>query len=94
MKTWLLQAAINIPGLPQVKFDDQAIANAASAAFVVAGAMTVLFIVIGAIRYATSAGDQAQINQAKNTILYAVIGLVISLSSFVIVQFVLGRITR
>lgn len=87
-------AQINVPGLPHVTLNDAAVANVAGAAFIVAGAMSTLFIIIGAIRYAVSAGDQSAITQAKNTILYAVIGLVISLSAFAIVQFVLGRLAN
>lgn len=92
MKQLLLLAQLHIDGLPQVRLDYITIANVVSATFVVAGGMSVLFIIIGAIRYAISAGDQNQITQAKNTILYSLIGLVISLSAFTVVQFVLGRL--
>ncbi len=52
------------------------------------GAIAVLMIVIGGIRYATSAGDSAAITGAKNTILYSVIGLVVAILAFAIVNFV------
>lgn len=81
---------LHIPGLPQVNADDAAIANVLSAAFIVAGAFSVLFIVIGAIRYAISSGDSSHLNGARDTILYALIGLVISMSAFAVVQFVLN----
>jgi len=44
------------------------------------------------VRYALAQGDPGQLKQARNTILYALIGLVIALSGFFIVQFVLGSI--
>lgn len=54
------------------------------------GAIAVIMIVVGGIRYALSGGDQAQITAAKNTILYAVIGLVVAILAYAIVSWVLG----
>jgi hypothetical protein len=58
----------------------------------VTGSVSVLMIVIGGLRYAISGGDQGAINSAKNTILYAVVGLIMSLMGYAIVNFVLSRI--
>lgn len=58
----------------------------------VIGALAVLMIVIGAMRYALSAGDQAQVTSAKNTIMYAVIALVVAVMANAIVNFVLTNI--
>ncbi|HEU5187189.1 MAG TPA: pilin [Candidatus Saccharimonadales bacterium] len=58
----------------------------------VIGAVAVLMIIIGAMRYALSAGDQAQVTTAKNTILYAVIALIIAVMANAIVNFVLTNI--
>jgi len=55
----------------------------------VLGAIAVIMIVIGGIRYATSNGESSQISSAKNTILYAVIGLIIAVMAYAIVNFVL-----
>lgn len=79
-------------GVPKVAANDQTFANIVSTTFLVIGGIAVLFLVIGAFRYIISNGDQGSITKAKNTILYAVIGLVISMLAFTIVQFVLGRI--
>lgn len=81
----------NTLGLPKVAADDATWGNIVGGAFIFAGAWAVLFIVIGAVRYAGSAGDQGLITKAKDTILYAVIGLVVSMLAFTGVQFVLGR---
>lgn len=54
------------------------------------GAISVIMIVIGGIRYSLSAGDQSAITAAKNTILYAVVGLVVALLAYAIVNWVLG----
>jgi hypothetical protein len=54
------------------------------------GAIAVIMIVIGGIRYTTSNGDSAGISGAKNTILYAIVGLVVAILAYAIVNFVLG----
>lgn len=56
------------------------------------GTVAVIMIIIGGIRYTVSNGDQAAITGAKNTILYAVVGLVVAIMSFAIVNFVLSRL--
>jgi len=55
------------------------------------GAVSVIMIIIGGIRYVLSGGDSTQITGAKNTILYAVIGLVVALLAYAIVNFVVTR---
>lgn len=55
------------------------------------GAVAVIMIVIGGMRYTVSQGDSAAITSAKNTILYAVIGLVVALLAYAIVNFVVTQ---
>lgn len=57
------------------------------------GAVAVIMIIIGGIRYTTSNGDSSQVTAAKNTILYGVIGVIIALLAFAIVNFVIGAFT-
>ena len=52
------------------------------------GAISVLMIIIGGVRYVTSSGDQAGTKGAKDTIMYAVIGLVVAFMAYAIVHFV------
>ncbi|MBN9398454.1 hypothetical protein BGO18_00180 [Candidatus Saccharibacteria bacterium 47-87] len=59
----------------------------------VAGALAVIMIIIGGIRYATSGGNASNVTAAKNTILYAIVGLIIAFLAFAIVNWVLGAIT-
>ena len=61
-------------------------------ALAVLGLVTTVMIIIGGVTYATSNGDTAKIKRAKDTILYGVIGLVIALLAFAIVNFVLDNI--
>ena len=56
------------------------------------GIVSVIMIIIGGIRYATSNGDSNNVTAAKNTIMYAVIGLVIAIFAYAIVNFVLTQI--
>jgi len=53
------------------------------------GAIAVIMIIIGGIRYTTSNGDASNTKSAKDTILYAVVGLVVAILAFAIVNFVL-----
>lgn len=53
------------------------------------GAIAVIMIVIGGIRYVTSNGESAAITSAKNTILYSVIGLIVAIMAYAIVNFVI-----
>jgi hypothetical protein len=58
----------------------------------VLGIVAVVFIIIGGINYATSQGDTGKVKKARDTILYAVIGLLVALFSFAIVTFILNGI--
>lgn len=53
------------------------------------GAVSVVVIIFAGIFYTTSIGDQALITKAKNTLLYAVIGLIVALIAYAIVNFVI-----
>ena len=57
----------------------------------IVGVVSVIMIIYGGFRYITSGGDSNGVTAAKNTILYAIIGLVIVALSQVIVQFVLTK---
>lgn len=71
---------------------DTVVNRVVSILFIIIGIISVLMIIVGGIRYATSNGDQSAIKSAKNTILYAVVGLVVALLAFAIVNFVVARI--
>ena len=59
----------------------------------IVGVVAVIMIIIGGLKYITSGGDSGNVTGAKNTILYAVIGLVIVALSQFIVRFVLQKVT-
>lgn len=56
------------------------------------GVIAVIMIIIGGIKYVTSNGDSASISSAKNTILYAVIGVVVAILAFAIVNWIVDNI--
>jgi hypothetical protein len=58
----------------------------------IAGIVSVIMIIVGGIKYSTSGGDAKAISSGKDTLVYAVVGLVISVMAFAIVNFVLGKI--
>jgi hypothetical protein len=57
----------------------------------VLGAVAVVMIVIGGVRYTTSNGEASQVKGAKDTILYSVIGLIVAIMSYAIVNFILDQ---
>lgn len=57
------------------------------------GVLSVIMLIVGGIRYATSAGNSSQVTAAKNTIMYALIGLVVAILAIAIVNFVIGGVT-
>ena len=58
----------------------------------VAGLVAVVFVLIGGINYMTSTGDGGKLKKAKDTILYALIGLAICALAFAIVNWTIGAI--
>ena len=56
------------------------------------GIVAVVMIVLGGITYSTSQGDPAKVKKGKDTILYGVIGIIVSLLAFAIVNFVLDAL--
>jgi hypothetical protein len=58
----------------------------------IVGVAAVIMIMIGGFRYVTSQGDSNNVSAAKNTILYAVIGLVVVALAQIIVRFVINKV--
>lgn len=56
------------------------------------GAISVIMLIIGGIRYIVSAGDQNQVTGAKNTIMYAIVGIIVAVVAYGIVNFVLTKL--
>jgi ABC-type Fe3+ transport system permease subunit len=56
------------------------------------GSLAVIMLVIGGLRYVTSNGDQNAVTSAKNTILYAIIGIVVAFLAYAAVNFVITQL--
>lgn len=68
------------------------IVNLIHIALAIAGVAAVIFIIIGGIKYITSAGSPDGTKSAKNTLTNAVLGLVISAGAYLIVTFIIGKL--
>lgn len=79
-------------GIPTgVGANQEAVDALIAAVFGIAGVVAVVFIIIGGLRYTISQGDPGQVQRAKDTILYAIVGLVLVIASYTIINFILGR---
>jgi len=58
------------------------------------GAVAVIFLIVGGLRYVVSNGDPKNVEAAKNTILYAIVGIVVAVISFALVQFVINALNK
>ena len=59
---------------------------------VIVGIVAVIMIIVGGFRFITSGGDSAKVTSARNTIIYAIIGLIIVALAQIIVKYVLTNI--
>jgi len=77
-------------GSPTIDSVVTAVVNTLS---VIVGITAVIMIIIGGFKYVTSTGDANNVSSAKNTILYAIVGLVVVALAQIIVRFVLHKTT-
>ena len=54
------------------------------------GAISVIMLIIGGIRYVVSGGDSSAVQSAKNTILYAIVGVIVAILAYAVVNFVIS----
>lgn len=62
--------------------------------YIVAGIVAVIVIILGGVRYTTSGGDASGVKAAKDTILYAVIGLIVVIMAAAITDFVIKNVAK
>lgn len=60
----------------------------------VIGFVAVAMTIYGGVQYTTSAGDPGKVKKAKDTIMYGIVGLVVAILAFAIVNFVLSSLTK
>ena len=80
-------------GVGQVSTDPESLVKKFVNIFLFAvGALSVIMLIWGGIRYTTSAGDSNKVQAAKNTVLYAIVGLVVAILAYAIVNMVISKI--
>ena len=62
--------------------------------FIIMGIIAVIFLIIGGVLYATSQGDAPKLTKAKNTVIYSLVGLIISVLAFAITTFILNSMGK
>lgn len=69
------------------------VANIINLVSLVVGVVAVIMVIVGGLRYVTSQGDSGATKSAKDTIIYAIIGLIVVALAQLIVRFTIGRVT-
>lgn len=82
------------PSVPKAELDSAQLGNVVSGILGIAGAVAVIFIILAGIKYSTSQGEPAQLQKAKEQIIYAIVGLVFVIFAFVIVRFAVGQVFK
>lgn len=83
--------AVYVNGLPRNLFD--VVKQVSVTVLGVVAIISVIMLIYGGIRYIISGGDSKKVTDAKNTVLYAIIGLIICFLSYAIITFVINAIT-
>ena len=85
--------AARCDGCPENLFGDTGVfRQVTNVILYIVGIVAVIMLIIGGIRYVVSGGDAKKVTDAKNTVLYAIIGLVIAFLAFAIVNFVISAL--
>lgn len=61
---------------------------------IVVGAIAIIMVIFGGFRYITSGGDSGKVGSAKNTLIYAIVGLIIVALAQILVHFVINTATK
>jgi hypothetical protein len=56
----------------------------------IVGILAIIMLIFGGIRYAVSGGDKNRVDNAKNTILYAIVGLIVAILGYAVVNWVVS----
>lgn len=83
--------SLSVAPLPHVTPGPSTIETALHIVFVILGAISLLVITIAGLRFIISRGDAQRVKQAREAILYALVGLIVAASGYAIVGFVLNN---
>ena len=85
--------AARAEGMPTELIGDNGVfSRITNTVLLIVGLISVIMLVYGGLRYILSGGDSKKVTDAKNTVLYAIIGLIISMLAYAIVHFVLNSV--
>ena len=85
--------AARCDGCPRNLFGDTGVfKQITNTVLYIVGIVAVIMLIVGGIKYVISGGDAKKVTDAKNTVLYAIIGLVIAFLAFAIVNFVISAL--
>ena len=80
------------PGeLPKVTADESSIKTILSIVFGILGSFALLGVVLSGMKYIVSSGDSQKTSEAKNGIIYSLVGLIVAISAEAMVVFVVKR---
>ncbi len=82
------------PGCAGSSNVDNIVATVVNILSVIVGVVAVIMIIVGGIKFVVSQGEANNVSSARNTILYAIVGLVIVFLAQIIVRFVLNRLQK
>lgn len=74
--------------------EDGVVTNIINIMLFIVGILAVIMLIYGGIRYVISGGDQAQVTSAKNTIMYAIVGLVVAILGYALVSWVTSSLSE
>ena len=78
--------------IPQKAVTNSTVENVMRIVFGTLGAIALIIIIIAGIKFMTSQGNPEALAKARNTIIYAAVGLAVAIGAFSIVTFVIGRL--
>lgn len=78
--------------IPIVDFNSGTLSSVLSIVFGLAGGVALIVIIIGGIKFITSQGEPQALARARNTIIYAIVGLIVCIAAFSIVSFTSGNL--
>jgi hypothetical protein len=85
-------SGVDVSGLPKPAATPNELSTILSIVFAVVGALALLMVVVSGMRYILSAGDPRKAAQAREGIIYALVGVAVAISAEAIISFVLNRV--
>lgn len=89
---YIADVSIGEPSVPRATLNSSALQEGLQILFGIAAGVAILVMAIGSLKLVASRGNPEALNQARDTVIYAIIGFVISAAAFTIVTFVVEQV--